>query len=183
MKKIYFHIRPSHVIKTAVYTAYAIFLICTVSSTLPAMGYRSALPDLILGATVALAYFEGDRCSAVFGCAAGFALEAVGSVGFSILPLFYMLCGCVCALLFSRALQKNFGAFMLYTALFMLIRSVISVIYIQFSMPDYSLASAIEHVLLYEYAVTLISAIPVFFLTKGISKLLKLNSDAGDVKM
>ncbi len=183
MKKVYLRIRPTHVIKTAVYTLYAIILICTASSTLPAMNYTGAVPDLILCATVALAYFEGDKVAAVFGMAAGFALEAVGSVGFSVLPLFYMLCGAIGALLFVRALQKNLWAFMLYTALFMLMRSVISVIYIQFSMPDYSLATAFDCVLLSEYILSLLSAIPIFFITMGIARLLKLGSDTANVKM
>ncbi len=183
MKKVYFNIRPFHVIKAAAYAVYSVFLICTVSSFLPSAGYRWAIPDLILCATVATAYFEGERVSAVFGMASGFALEAVGSVGFSILPVFYMLCGAVGALLFSRALQKHFGAYMLYTALFMLMRSVISAIYIQLFMPEYSIATAISQVLLGEYALTMLSAVWVFFLSKGISRVLRLSSETGSIKM
>lgn len=183
MKKMYFNLRPADIIKVAVYALYAAVLICTVSSFLPAAGYKGAIPDLILCATVAVAYFEGERSAAVFGTAAGFALEAVGSVGFSILPVFYMLAGCVGALLFSRALQKHFGAYMLYTALFMLMRSIISIIYIQFSMPDYSIATAFDRVLLDEYGLTLVCAAIVFFATMGISRLLKIGGETGDMKM
>ncbi len=170
MKKSFFQLRPSYVIKTASYTVYAILLICTVSAAMPAMGYRSALPDLILCATVALAYFEGERVSAVFGMLAGFALESVGSTGFSILPLFYMLSGCVCALLFLKILGKNFGAYMIYVSLLALVRCAISLIYIQFSTPDYSIDLALGRVLLPEYAATVISAPVIFGLTYLISK-------------
>ncbi len=182
MKKIYIRVRPADIVKTAVYSLMAVFLICTVSSVLPAMKYTGALPDLILGAAVALAYFEGERVASVFGMAAGFALEAVGSVGFSVLPLFYMLCGACASFLFVRALQRNFGAYMLYMALFMLVRSVISVIYIQLEMPDYSIATAISNVLLDEYALTVLSAIPIFFTVKLLHKLQKLG-DSAEVKM
>ncbi len=183
MKNNFFQIRPYHVIKTIAYTLYAVILICISSSVLPAAGYTGAVPDLILCASLAIAYFEGNRTGAVFGTAAGFAAEAVGSLGFSVLPLFYMLCAAFGALLFSRALQKNFAAYMLYTAAFMLVRSAISVIYIQFSLPDYSLDIAIENVLLDEYALTLVCAVPIFFISMGISKILNAGGDTAEVKM
>lgn len=167
MRMSFSGIRLSYVIKSTVYALYAVILISIVSALLPSAGYRWALPDLILCAVIALAYYEGERVSAVFGMLAGFALEGVGGVGVSLLPLFYMLLGCVCALLFLRILGKNPGAYMLYVVLFALVRAAVSIIYIQFSMPDFSLDTAFWHVLLPEYTATVISA-PVVFLITGL---------------
>lgn len=183
MKNNFFHIRPAYVIKAIVYALYAVFLICTTSSFLYSVGYRGAVPDLILCATVSLAYFESEKTAAVFGMLAGFALEAVGSVGFGILSLFYMMCGCVCAMLFVRVLGKHFGTYMLYTAVFMLARTGISIIYLQLAMPDYSIQLAFENTLVTEYVFTVLSAIPVFFVSRIISKCLDMSRDSQDVKM
>ena len=183
MKNSFFQVRPSYVIKTVVYTLYAIFLICITSATLPSLGYNGAAPDLIICAVISLSYFESEKAASGFGMLAGFALEAVGSTGFSILPLFYMLCGCVSWLLFSRALQKNFGAYMLYTALFMIVRTFISVIYIQLSAPNFALDLAFKNTLLPEYVLTVCSAAFVFALTFFISKKLSAHKDMAQVKM
>jgi len=183
MKNSFFHIRPAYVIKTLVWAVYAVVLISTTSSFLYSAGYRGAVPDLVLCATISLSYFESEKTAAVFGMLAGFTLEAVGSVGFGILPLFYMMCGCVSALLFVRVLQKHFGSYMLYTAVFMLVRMGISIIYIQFAMPDFSIQLAFEHTLITEYVLTLISAVPIFFITRIISRWLDTSRDTQDVKM
>lgn len=183
MKKSFFHLRPAYVIKTCVYSVYAILLICTVSSFLPSVGYRGAAPDLLLFAVIALSYFESERVAAIFGMIAGFALEAVGSVGFCILPLFYMLCGCVCSLLFTRVLQRNFGSYMLYGALLMLLRVGISVIYTQFSAPDYSIDLLFRNSLADEYVLSVACAPVLFLLTSVISKRLDTSRDQGEVLM
>lgn len=183
MKNNFFQIRPAYVVKTLVYAFYAIMLICTASSFLYSVGYRGAVPDLILCATVSIAYFESEKTAAVFGMLGGFALEAVGSVGFGILSLFYMICGCMCAMLFVRVLQKNFGSYLLYTAAFMLVRTGISIIYIQLAMPDFSIQTAFEHTLATEYVLTVIAAVPIFFITRFISRRLDTSKDTQDVKM
>ena len=183
MKNRFFQFRPIQLVRALAYTGYGILLICFVSSFMPAAMPGSIRPDLILCATLSLSFFESERVAAIFGMLAGFALEAVGSVGFSILPLFYMLCGCVCSMLFSRVLQKNFGAYMLYMSVFMLLRSAISVIYIQFSQSDYSLDIAFTQVLMPEYAFSLIAAPVIFLLTLAVSRLLHLQKDTDAVKM
>ena len=165
-------IRPSSVIKCVVYTFFSVFLICTVSSFLPSLGYRWAVPDLILCATIAVAYYEGERVAAVFGTVSGYALESVGSTGFSILPLFYMLVGCVCALLFLKVLGKNIGAYILYVLCFSLVRAAVSLIYIQFSAPNYVVGTALSRVIVPECAATFVSAPAVFFLAYLISRRL-----------
>ena len=158
-------IRPSTVIKTVVYTVYSLLLVSTVTSFLPAYGYSGAAPDLILCATVAIAYYEGERAAAVFGMLSGFLLEAAGSTGFSMLPLFYMIVGCVCALLFINILGKNIGAYLIYVAAFALVRAAISIIYVQFTVPDFGLGTVFSRVVLPEYGITMLASPVVFLLT------------------
>ncbi len=167
-------VRPSSVIKAAVYSLFCVVLVCTVSSALPSFGYRGASPDLILCATVALAYYEGERAACVFGMLSGFVLESVGSTGLSLLPLFYMLVGCVCALLFLKILGKNIGAYLLYVCVFMLVRSAISLIYIQFSDPDYIMSLAFTEVLVPEYLASVAASPIIFFICGFIYR--RLNS-------
>ena len=170
------NVRPSTIIKAVVYTFFSISLICTVSSFLPALGYRGAAPDLILCATIAIAYYEGERAAAIFGMLSGYALEAVGSTGFSILPVFYMLAGCVCALLFLNILGKNIGAYLIYVAAFSLVRAAISLIYVQFTTPDFAMGSAFLRVVLPEYGITLLASPVIFLICALISHRLRKGS-------
>jgi hypothetical protein len=174
-REILSNVRPSTILKTVIYSLFSVSLICTVSSFLPALGYAGAAPDLILCATVALAYYEGERASAVFGMISGYALESVGSTGFSILPLFYMLVGCVCAMLFLKILGKNIGAYLIYVAAFSLVRAAISLIYVQFTTPDFAMGSTFMRVVLPEYGVTLLASPVVFWLCGLIARGLNRN--------
>ena len=183
MKMSFSGIRPSYVIKALTYALYTIVLISVLSALLPSAGYRWALPDLILCAVIAVAYYEGEKIAAVFGMLSGFALEGVGGVGVSLLPLFYMLVGCVCALLFLRILGKNLGAYMLYVIFFALIRASISIIYIQLSMPDFSLDVAFVHVLFPEYVATVITAPALFFITGAIAGRLNRKGEIQEGKL
>lgn len=172
LKEAISSVRPSQIIKCAVYAAFTVLLISITSSFLYSVGYRGAVPDLILCATIAVAYYEGERVAAVYGMLSGFALESVGSTGFSILPLFYMLVGCSCAMLFLKILGKNIGAYLLYVLAFACVRSAISLIYIQFSAPNYAMGIALSNVVLPEITATFISAPVVFFLAYLISRRL-----------
>ena len=165
-------IRPSSIVKAIVYTLYSLLLVSTVTSFLPSFGYRGATPDLILCATIALSYCEGERAASVFGMLSGFLLEAVGSTGFSILPVFYLMAGAVCAVLFMKILGKNIGAYIIYVAAFALVRAAISVIYIQFAAPDFGMGTAFSYVVLPEYGVTMLASPAVFLLTCFIHRRL-----------
>ena len=183
MKRSYIQIRPSYIIKTAVYSLFSMLCVCTLSSFLPALGYTGARPDLILCATLALSFYEGEKSAAVFGMLSGFVLEAAGSTGISILPLFYMLSGCICSLMFLRLLGKNFGVYMLYTALFSLVRASLTLAYIQLDLADLSLDIAFLNVLLPEYAATLISAPLMFILVGAISKRTSPKKDIQEMRV
>ena len=172
IREFLYSIRPSSVIKCTVYTLFSVILISFSSSFLYSVGYTGPTPDLILCATIAVAYYEGERVSAIFGMLSGFALEAVGSTGFSILPLFYMMVGCVCALLFLTVLGKNIGAYVLYVIAFLLVRGAISLIYIQFSVPDFVISTALGEVILLESIATLVASPFVFLFAFIISRRL-----------
>ena len=171
------NVRPSSIVKTIVYTVYSLILVSTVTSFLPSFGYRGSAPDLILCATIAIAYCEGERVAAVFGMLSGFLLEAAGSTGFSMLPLFYMITGCVCAMLFLNILGKNIGAYLIYIAGFALVRAAITIIYIQFTVPDFGLGTALSRVVLPEYGVTLLASPLIFPITCFIHR--RLSGKAG----
>ncbi len=183
MKKVFFRVTPSQIVKIVAYAAFAVFLICTMSSFIPSFGYKGAVPDLILCAVIAVAYFENERAAAIFGMLAGFASESVGSTGFSILPLFYMMTGCVAAFLFCRVLQKHFGAYMLYCAVFMVLRSAVTLISVTLDSSDIAFDALFSRVLVGEYVFSVSCAPVVFVLTRLVSFLLSIGRDGSDVKM
>ena len=183
MKTSFVQLRPSIVIKTAIYTLLSVLLISITSSFLPALGYTGARADLVLCAVIALAYFESEKFAAIFGMLTGFALESVGSTGVCILPLFYMLTGCICALLFSRFLGKNFGIYMLYISLFSIVRIALTLILTQLELADLSLDLAFSEILLWEYLCTVLSAPILFFTIMLISKRTNPKKDIQEMRV
>ena len=177
MKNPLLNIRPHHILRGAIYSLYAILLISFVTGFLPSFRYTAQIPDLMLCATVAIAFFEGERTAAVFGVLGGFALESAGSHGVCILPCFYLFCAICASALFRHALVRNYGAFMLYMCGFCLLRALISIIYIQLQYENFSLASVIKNTLFGEWNATVISATPIFFITKFLTKKLRADRD------
>ena len=110
-----------------------------------------AIPDLMLSASLAIAMFEGERGGAASGIFAGFFIEAIGSVGLSVLPVFYMLCAVVCALLCRRTFSRGPITFALFSLCAYALRSLVTLIYISFVWGDYSILDAVTRVLVPEY--------------------------------
>ncbi len=79
-------------IKRILLYGFLLLLLCAAeSSFLGRLRYLPAVPDLILGATVAVTLLDSQRAGAVFGAAGGFLSDALGSVGISLSPILYLL--------------------------------------------------------------------------------------------
>ena len=68
----------------------------TIFSSLRPFG---AVPDMMLSAVIAIAVSEGEKWGAVCGLISSLLISSVGTTGFSVIPLVYMLTGYISGLL------------------------------------------------------------------------------------
>ena len=130
-----------------------------------------ATPDLMLAAVLALAMFEGERAGCIAGIFAGFFIEAIGSVGLSVLPVFYLIAGAVTALLCVRTFSRGPLSFAFFCLLAYALRALVTLIYISFIWGDYSILDAIGRVLVPEYFSSLIFAFLPFIAIRLLARI------------
>ena len=144
-----------------------VFILAVLQSTFFAV-FRlwGAIPDLLLGAVLTVAVIEDERAGAVVGVAAGFFVESAGGVGFTVLPLYYMLCGYVCGVCAVYMLRRNFASWFVYTLIAYISRAAVTLIYMGATLPELRIITIFFDTLVPEYFGSLICAVPIYFLTR-----------------
>ncbi len=99
------------------------------------------IPDLCFAALLMISYFCGKEAGAVTGIAVGFLIEALGSVGISILPVLYLFCGYVCGYFTRAVYPKRFTAFLAVLGCGIVVRGVITLIYVCLTYSNINLVS------------------------------------------
>ncbi len=130
-----------------------------------------ATPDMMLGAVMAIAMFEGERAGCAAGIGAGFFIEAIGGVGLSVLPVFYMICGAVCGLLCIRTFSRGPVTFVLFALVAYIARAMVTLIYISFLWGDYNILDAIGKILVPEYFSSVIFSLFSFAAIRLLAKI------------
>lgn len=130
------------------------------------------IPDLCFAALILISYFCGKEVGAVTGIAAGFAVDALGSVGITLLPVLYLFCGYVCGY-FTRAIHpKRFTAFLTVMAAAIPVRTVITLIYVCINYSTIHILELIAHTLLPEAAGTFLAALALYYPIKAVCKFM-----------
>lgn len=120
------------------------------------------VPDLMLGVTVAVAFFCGRYAGAITGIGAGFLIEAMGSVGLSILPIVYLFLGYLVGN-FAQALgQKRFTVYLLYLGAAMLVRCGVTLLYTLIATSSADPLQLFLYVLLPEVATTYLCGLLIY---------------------
>lgn len=132
---------------------------------------RGAVPDLLLAASVAIAIFDSERTGAIAGIAAGFLAGALGGVGFSLLPLCYMLCAYVCGIWSTMSLSANLPSWIVYMLASGVARAIVSLVHVAVVYGDYRLSAVVGTVLLPEFFSTLVCSFLVYFPLKRLALL------------
>ena len=139
------------------------------SSLFPALSMLPASPDLVLIAVIGLAVYDGERSGAVAGICGGVVAEAFGGgVHILFLPLFYMLCGYFIGLACRVFLNRNFISWMLYMLIGATLRGALSFIHAIFAESDINIYLIFTEVIITEYFVTLICAVPMYFAVRAV---------------
>lgn len=157
--------------KTLVYGVAVIILAIFQTAFFSRFDLFGATPDIMLGAVMAIAMFEGERAGAAAGIGAGFFIEALGGVGLSILPVFYMICGAVCGLLCIRTFSRGPFSFIVFALAANAARAMVTLIYISFFWGNYSLIDAFGNILIPEYFSSVAFSLLPFIVIRLLAKI------------
>ena len=133
----------------------------------------STVPDLMLVLVVALGFFCGMHTGAVCGIAGGFLIDALGSFGLSVLPLFYMLVGYIVGHYARAVYPKRFGAFLPYVAISILCREAVTLTLAAATYREVHLPSLLLRSVLPEAVLTFLWAMLLYFPMKKICQKLQ----------
>lgn len=99
-------ISPELIKRILLFGVLLLLLSAAESSFFGRLRYLPAVPDLILGATVAVTLLDSQKAGAVFGVAGGFLSDALGSTGISLSPILYLLVAVAVGALASKMMAK-----------------------------------------------------------------------------
>lgn len=125
--------------------------------------FFGAVPDLCYATLMLTAYFCGKETGAVTGIAAGFAVEALGSTGISILPVCYLFCGYVCGYFTRAIVPRRFTAFLAVMGAAVPVRAAISLVYVCLTYDSVNLFSVLAHNILPEAVGTFLFACLLYY--------------------
>lgn len=127
-----------------------------------------AVPDLCFITLILISYFCGKEVGAITGIAAGFAVDALGSVGISLLPVLYLFCGYLFGY-FTRAIYpKRYLSYLIVLAAAIPVKMVITFVYICINYQTIHLLEIMGHILLPEAAATALFATVLYFPVRRI---------------
>ena len=151
--------------RTLVFSPVVFLLAVAQCSFFAQLTFLSSVPDLMLGFIVAVAMLDSQKSAAVCGIGAGFVIDAIGASGLSFSPLFYMLCGVLCALL-AKKMLSGFLSFAVILAVFSAFKMLFTLFNVLYLTSNASLWRTFANILLPEAITTLIICLPIFFIVK-----------------
>ena len=123
-----------------------------------------AIPDLMLPLVVAVAMTEGERWGGIVGLAAAFVIQSLGADTVTLLPLLYVPAGYLCPIITRLYLTDSIPVRAIYTAAAGVGRALLTLILLAIHVQSFSLPQLLWHVVLPEYAATLLLSGPVHVL-------------------
>ncbi len=158
-------ISPELIKRILLYGILLLLLSAAESSFFGRLRYLPAVPDLILGATVAVTLLDSQKAGAVFGVLGGFLSDALGSVGISLSPMLYLLVAVTVGSLASK-MMSSLPSFCLLMLPALLCRGVFSLGQATLLWGYFPVADVLRHIVLPELIWTTIFCLPAYGLVK-----------------
>ena len=122
-----------------------------------------AIPDLMITAVLCIGFFTGPYTGAVSGIGAGALIDALGTTGFTVLPLCYLLQGYLVGHYARRVPTKGFLQYLIFLAVTLLYRAVITVVYAWIEYETIPVATLLLQTVLPELFGTLLAGLALYF--------------------
>lgn len=111
--------------------------------------------DMMLSAVIAIAVSEGEKWGAVCGLISSLLISSVGTTGFSVIPLVYMLTGYISGLLSRYYLRQNAVIRLIYQLCAGFLRAAATLMMLHAHMAHFTFTEVLTGTLLPEYFSTL----------------------------
>lgn len=122
-----------------------------------------AVPDLMLCCVLMIGFVSGREEGAISGIAAGFLIAALGSVGVTVAPVFYLFCGYVCGFFARAVYPKSFVTFLPFLAASLPAKAVETVVSACLNQAEPRLGPLFARAVLPEAAGTFLCGMVLFF--------------------
>lgn len=156
-------LRPELVKRIVILGLLALVLSAAMSSFFAQLTALPAVPDLMLGAVIAVALLDGRSSAAIFAVAGGITVDALGGVGASLSPLLYL--GVVLTVgLLGEKMLPSFLSFFLLLLPSLVLRALFSLVGVWLFVGKITFAGIFSGVLLPEAISTLLLCLPIYFL-------------------
>ena len=155
-------------------SAAAFFLVALLqTSFLPSVSLFGAIPDLVLIFVCGVSFYLGTVDGALAGLVGGILLDALGSVGFMISPIFYTAVGLFMGILSTNAFANKFIHWAIYSVVFCVLKAFYSMFVILLASGDVSFGGALASAVLPEFFGTLLLALVLLAPARWLSGLLR----------
>lgn len=147
-----------------------LLLLCALLQTTLFARFRpfGAIPDLMLTAVIAISLLEGEKWGAVTGLFAAFLIESIGGGDLNLLPLLYMPAGYFAPIVTELYFTDSAPVRFMYSAAAGIGRAFLTLMYLALTVTDFRLGFFLLHVILPEYASTLLMSVPVQILIRTV---------------
>ncbi len=122
-----------------------------------------AIPDLVIAAVLCIGFFTGPYTGAVSGIGAGFLIDALGTSGISVMPLCYLPVGYLIGYFARKDMQRGFLQYLIYLAITLAYRAVITMLYAWIVVGSQSFASLLVGAVLPELFGTALAGLALYF--------------------
>ena len=108
---------------------------------------------------------DSQKAGAVCGIGAGFVIDALGSSGLSLSPLFYLFIGALCGA-FSKKMLPSFLSWVVELSVFTVVKAFFTLFNVYIANSNAPFARIFLNIILPEMLCTLIICLPIFFVVK-----------------
>ena len=133
-----------------------------------------ATPDLMIATVTAIAVLCGCHTGAITGIVAGFVIDALGSTGFSILPLVYFLLAYLIGYYTKIISAHGFLSYLVCLVISVAVRALTSLLYTYLTFRQFHIPTFLLKVAMPEAIGTLVFGIvlffPIFFIVKWLNQ-------------
>lgn len=158
-----FRIDSDYIKKGFAYGGLILFFSLLQITLVPRYPIFGVSPDLVLSCVLATAMFEGAKFGAITGVAAGFFIDAVGSVGLSLSPLLFCVFGYVTGICAEFLFRRGLLSFIMAGTVGYFLRGFATILLVAASWTLYSTAFVLIRTVLPEIILSIVFS-PVVYL-------------------
>ncbi len=156
-------IRPETVKRVVLYGLLLLFLSAMQCSFFARLRFLPATPDLVLCAVVGILLLDSEQAAAIAAVGGGFVLDAIGGIGVSLSPVFYLLTVTLLRLL-SKKIMPGFLSYLIVLLPSLLLRASFTALGLLGAVDALSISQALRRVILPEALITLVFGMLVYAL-------------------